>query len=102
MNIISGTGPDILIITDEMGRLNNSNYLVDLNSYLGDLDSEKYFTNIINAAKIDGKLYQLPLSFGIKGIHTDSKYAGASGIGFTTSEYEEFLTRPGYVFRNAV
>ena len=94
MNIISGTGPDILIITDEMGRLNNSNYLVDLNSYLGDLDSEKYFTNIINAAKIDGKLYQLPLSFGIKGIHTDSKYAGASGIGFTTSEYEEFLYGP--------
>lgn len=98
MNIVSDTGPDILVFTDEMGRLNNSNYLFDLNPYFGDLDSEKYFANIINAAKTDGKLYQLPLTFGIKGIHTDSKYAGASGIGFTTSEYEDFLhdTLNGY------
>ena len=94
MNIVSGTGPDILIITDDMGRLNNSNYLMDLNSYFGNMDADKYFGNIIDAAKIDGKLYQLPLSFGIKGIHTDSKYAGASGVGFTTSEYEEFLYGP--------
>lgn len=94
INMVSGTGPDILIITDDMGRLNNSNYLFDLNSYFGNMDSGKYFTNIIDAAKIDGKLYQLPLSFGIKGIHTDAKYAGASGVGFTTSEYEDFLYGP--------
>ena len=94
INMVSGTGPDILIITDDMGRLNNSNYLFDLNSYFGNMDSGKYFTNIIDAAKTDGKLYQLPLSFGIKGIHTDAKYAGASGIGFTTSEYEDFLYGP--------
>ena len=73
INMVSGTGPDILIITDDMGRLNNSNYLFDLNSYFGNMDSGKYFTNIIDAAKTDGKLYQLPLSFGIKGIHTDAK-----------------------------
>lgn len=94
INMVSGTGPDILIITDDMGRLNNSNYLFDLNSYFGNMDSGKYFTNIIDAAKTDGKLYQLPLSFGIKGIHTDAKYAGASGVGFTTSEYEDFLYGP--------
>jgi polyhydroxyalkanoate synthesis regulator phasin len=28
----------------------------------------------------------------IDGIHTDSKYAGASGVGFTTKEYEKFLS----------
>ncbi len=94
INMVSGTGPDILIITDDMGRLNNRNYLFDLNSYFGNMDSGKYFTNIIDAAKTDGKLYQLPLSFGIKGIHTDAKYAGASGVGFTTSEYEDFLYGP--------
>ena len=94
MNLVSGTGPDILIITDEMGRLNNSNYLLDLNRYFGELNSDTYFTNIIDAAKIDGKLYQLPLAFRIEGIHTDTKYAGNTGIGFTTSEYEEFLYGP--------
>ena len=94
MDIMNGAGPDILIFTDDMGRLNNSNNLVDLSKYLGEPDSEKYFTNVIDAAKSDGKLYQLPVSFGIKGIHTDAKNAGASGLGFTTKEYEDFLYGP--------
>lgn len=94
MDIMNGVGPDILIIKEDMGRLNNPNNLVDLSSYIGNLDSEKYFTNVIDAAKTDGKLYQLPISFGIEGIHTDSQYAGASGLGFTTKEYEDFLYGP--------
>lgn len=91
MDIINGEGPDILIIADDMGRLNNPNNLVDLSKYLGDFDPEKYFTNVINATKTDGKLYQLPVTFKIEGIHTDVANAGASGFGFTTKEYEEFL-----------
>ena len=94
MDIMNGTGPDILINTGDMGRLYHSNYLVDLSKYFADLDQEKYFTNIIEAAKTDGKLYQLPIRFDIEGIHTDSKYAGASGMGFTTKEYEDFLYGP--------
>ena len=94
MDIMNGIGPDILIFTDDMGRLNNSNNLADLSMDLGELDQDKYFTNVINAAKTDGKLYQLPVTFGIEGIHTDSGNAGASGLGFTTKEYEEFLYGP--------
>ena len=94
MDIMNGIGPDILIFTNDMGRLNNSNNLADLSMYLGELDQDKYFTNVINAAKTDGKLYQLPVTFGIEGIHTDSGNAGASGLGFTTKEYEEFLYGP--------
>ena len=94
MDIMNGIGPDILIFTDDMGRLNNSNNLADLSKYLGELDQDNYFTNVINAAKTDGKLYQLPVTFGIEGIHTDSGNAGASGLGFTTKEYEEFLYGP--------
>ena len=91
MDLINGDGPDILMDVSNFGQLNNKNYLVDLNQYIGTLDSEKYFTNIIDGAKVDGALYQLPLCFAVQGIHTDAKYAGASGIGFTTKEYEKFL-----------
>ncbi len=94
MDIMNGEGPDILVITDDLGRLNNPNNLVDLSKYLGDLDPEKYFTNVIDAAKSDGKLYQLPVTFKIKGIHTDAANAGASGFGFTPKEYEKFLYGP--------
>jgi len=91
MDILNGEGPDMLLNTSNLGQLNNSNYLVDLTPYIGNLDSGKYFTNVIEASKINDKLYQLPVCYMIDGIHTDSKYAGASGVGFTTEEYEKFL-----------
>jgi len=91
MDILNGEGPDILMNVSDLGQLNNSAYLVDLTKFTGELDPNKYFTNIVEGSKTDGALYQLPLCFGVEGIHTDSKYAGASGVGFTTAEYEKYL-----------
>ena len=91
MDIMNGEGPDILMNTSALGQINNSNYLEDLSPYVSDLESDKYFTNIIVKAKTDGKLYQLPLSFTIEGIQTDPEYAGKSAAGFTTEEYVKFL-----------
>lgn len=91
VDIINGEGPDILLNCGEYGQLNNPNYLADLSPYVGDLDSGRYFTNIIDGARLDGKLYQLPVCFMINGIQTSPSYAGASGVGFTTEEYERFL-----------
>ena len=91
MDILNGDGPDILLNTSSYGQLNNDAYLADLSKYVSDLDSSKYFMNIIDGARTDGKLYQVPVSFSIQGIQTDASYAGASGVGFTTAEYEEFL-----------
>ena len=91
MDIMNGEGPDILMDVSSYGQLNNTNYLVDLTPYVGSLGSDKYFTNVIDAAKVDGKLYNLPIAFRVDGIQTDAKYAGKSGVGFTTKEYEDFL-----------
>ena len=94
MDILSGDGPDMFLDISRIDRLNNSNYLVDLTPYVGNLDPDKYFVNIVDNAKVDGKLYNVPLSFGISGIFTDGAYAGASGFGFTTEEYVKFLQGP--------
>ena len=91
MDIMNGEGPDMLMDVSSYGQLNSTEYLADLTPYIGNLDSNKYFTNILDAAKVDGKLYNLPISFNVEGIQTDAKYAGASGVGFTTEEYEKFL-----------
>lgn len=91
MDIMNGEGPDILMNVSDLGQLNDTNYLADLTPYIGTLDSEKYFTNIIDASLVDGKLFHLSISFMIDGIQTDPKYAGASGVGFTPAEYEKFL-----------
>ena len=91
MDILNGEGPDILLNTYAFSRLNKSNYLVDLSPYVKDLDPDKYFTNIVEGARTDGVIYQLPVSFGIRGICTDIKYAGSSGVGFTLDEYKSLV-----------
>lgn len=90
-DIIAGNGPDILIGMSRFSQLNKSDYLVDLSPYVDNLDSDTYFTNLIEGSKTNGSLYQLPLSVYIRGIVTDSKYAGASGVGFTYDEYRDFV-----------
>ena len=90
-DIIAGNGPDILIGMSRYSQLNNSEYLVDLSPYVNKLDSDQYFTNIIEGSKTNGTLYQLPLSIYIHGIVTDTKYAGNSGVGFTYDEYRDFV-----------
>ena len=91
MDIMHGAGPDIIMDVSYYGQLNNDNYLADLTPYVKDLNSDKYFTNVIDAAKVNGKIYNLPVSYMVKGIQTKPEYAGASGVGFTTAEYESFL-----------
>jgi len=91
MDIMNGEGPDMLINIDGYGALKNSNYLLDLNSYADSMKSDKYFTNVLDAMKVDGKLYNMPICFGIYGIQTDPKYAPTTGKGFTTDEYVKFL-----------
>ena len=90
-DLVTGDGPDILINTASLYQLNNSKYLADLTPYIGTLDQSKYFTNILDALKVDGKIYNLPVDFSISGIQTKYDIEVSSGIGFTTSEYERFL-----------
>lgn len=91
VDIMNGEGPDILINTSNYAQLNNSNCLADLTPYVKQLDSDAYFTNIIDGSKIDGALYQLPISFAVYGIYTDAKEAGNSGVGFTLDEYQLYV-----------
>lgn len=93
IDIMNGEGPDIMLGTSSNIRLNRDDYLLDLTPYLGTFDSDKYFTNIIDASKTDGKIYQFPITYSISGIQTDSKYAGQSGHGFTIEEYAKFLNQ---------
>ena len=90
-DIANGVGPDILMNTSGLGQLNNDDCLVNLAPYIQELDSDKYFKNIIDGSKTDGKLYQLPVCYTIEGIQTDKSHAGKSGIGFTTEEYKKYL-----------
>lgn len=90
MDIINGKGPDIYFDAFTM-PFNFKDHLVDLTPYVGDLSKDKYFTNMVDLSKEDGKLYLMPLAVCAEGIFTDAKNAGKSGEGFTTEEYAKFL-----------
>ena len=94
MDIMNGEGPDILINTSKYSQLNNPEYLIDLSPYVKDFDPDQFFTNIIDGARTEEALYQLPVSFSINGIYTDIESAGSSGIGFTLDEYPDFVKGP--------
>lgn len=91
MDILNGNGPDMFLDADYFGPLNYKEHLADLTPYVGTLDEDKYFTNIVDLAKQDGRIYNMPLCFGLDGIQTAPSNAGSSGLGFTTAEYEKFL-----------
>ena len=91
IDIMNGEGPDILLNVSGLNQLSNTNCLVDMTPYLKDLDSDKYFENIIEGSKTDGKLYHLPVSFRLEGILTKTPNAGSSGKGFTYEEYSIFV-----------
>lgn len=90
MDIINGKGPDIYFDAFTM-PFNYKEHLADLTPYVGELSKDKYFANMAELSKQDGKLYLMPLAVCAEGIFTDAKNAGKSGEGFTTEEYAKFL-----------
>lgn len=87
VDIMAGEGPDIILNSSEYLQLNNENCLIDLSQYVGELDSNIYFTNIIEASKKNGKIYQMPVSFTLSGLVVNRNVIGDVS-GFTYSSYD--------------
>ncbi len=90
VDILAGEGPDIIFDGYGYSCLNREDCLLDI-SDLADGMSGKIFTNITDAAKRDGKLYQIPLSFTLDGIVTDRESVKSGTIGFTFDSYAKFV-----------
>ena len=63
----------------------------DLTGYLDDDVLEKQFTNIIEASKIGGKLYFLPVTLEIEGLVTDTNLIEPGAVGITFEDYEKMI-----------
>ncbi len=89
IDLMNGDGPDILLDCIGYSQLNNDDYLLDLTDYLQ--DTSPYFESVIEAAKTDDKLYQLPLSVSVQGIITASSNVDDDQVGFTFDQYVDFV-----------
>ncbi len=88
VDVSSGDGPDLLLNGTDCSNLNKDEYLIDL---IPELETSGLFGNIIDASEKDGKLYQVPLGFEVKGVFTGRANVRADQKGFTFDEYKEFV-----------
>lgn len=64
----------------------------DLTGYLDQPVMDKQFANIIEAAKIGGKQYFLPVTLEIEGLVTDTSLVAPGAVGITFEDYEKMIT----------
>ncbi len=90
-DIRSGTGPDIILGAAQSIDLLDGDYLADLTPYLEGktFNAANFYTNIIDAAGMDGKAYFIPTAFTVTGIATDG--SDLQGSGFTYEQYASFV-----------
>ena len=98
MDIRSGNGPDVILGAANSIELLDSQYLMDLTSYMeGETyDASEYYSKIIDASKTDGKTFFIPTSFTIAGIVTDGTKINEAQVGFTYDQYTSYVENQRY------
>lgn len=93
-DIRSGSGPDVILGASQSIDLLDGKYLMDLSSYLEgkSYDASLYYSNIIDAAKMDGKTYFIPTSFTYSAIITDGSKMDPGKTGFSFDDYSSFVS----------
>lgn len=91
VDLISGDGPDVLLGNSYFSRFNNDDYFIDVSDLVSELGSDEYLSNVFEAAKYEGKLYQIPLAFSVEGLFSKKEaFNGKTGITF--DEYQELVS----------
>ena len=94
-DIMDGKGPDVVINAFDIQQLNDDKYLCDMNDLVSSgngINMAEYIEPVINLAKSEGKLYQMPLKFGTLGLTAPASCAPANGIGYTFDEYSRIVS----------
>lgn len=95
IDLMAGEGPDVIINASSLNMLNNPDYLTDMSEFVQtNFGDDAYYTNLFEARKIDGALYQIPLAVSIVGISTSANNVEADQVGFTFEQYEQFVEGP--------
>ncbi|MBR3277824.1 MAG: hypothetical protein IKG01_02790 [Lachnospiraceae bacterium] len=84
----AGQGPDLILGTMDYTQFNRSDLLLDLS---GEVNIPDVYDNIMDISLTGGKLYQVPVAFGLEGILADSGYADTSMPGFTYGNYADYV-----------
>ena len=93
LEMLGGTGPDILVNFSCFSQFNSEEVLVDLNTYVdgpNGLNREEYFDNVLSAFEDKNKLFQIPVCFDIQGLIGNREMIGERS-GWTYSEFHQIV-----------
>ncbi len=93
MDMVNGTGPDILVNFAGYSQFNSEDVLVDLNKYVdgkNGLNREEYFDNVLTAFEDKEKLFQIPVCFDIRGLVANKEMIGERS-GWTYNEFNQIV-----------
>ena len=91
LDMLAGTGPDILVDFSEFSQFNNENVLVNLNPMIdgsNGLVRDEYFDNVFHAFETNGKLYQIPVCVDVNGLMINKDLVG-DRTGWTYDEFQQ-------------
>ena len=94
-DIMDGKGPDVIVNAFDIQQLYEDRYLCDLTDLMNSgngINMAEYIEPVINLAKSEGKLYQMPLKFSTLGLTAPAQYAPANGVGYTFDEYSRIVS----------
>ncbi len=92
MDLLAGEGPDLILDAAGIAQLNSEEYLYDISGIMDEIGDVEVFDNVIDASKVNGKLFNLPLSFETEGIFALKKDVKGEK-GFTFDEYVEYVDK---------
>lgn len=93
LELLAGTGPDILLNFSGYSQFNSDTVLVDLNQYIdgeNGLNRDEYFDNVFRAFETNGKMYQIPVCVDIEGLLGNKTLIGER-TGWTYSEFNQIV-----------
>ncbi len=93
LDLLNGSGPDILLNFSGFSQFNSEEVLVDLNTYIdgvNGLNRDEYFDNVFRAFEKNGKLFQIPVCVDIEGLIGNKEMIGER-TGWTYSEFTQIV-----------
>ena len=99
LDIVSGNTPDIMIFDaeDSLSSYINKGLFLDLGTLIEndpELKNEKFVENVIEALKVNGKLYQIPESFYVESVATKTRYLEGKKI-LSIKDCDDIISRAG-------
>ncbi|MCQ2531162.1 MAG: extracellular solute-binding protein [Saccharofermentans sp.] len=97
-DINNGNGPDILINMGDVDYYFADEIAMDLCGLMNNdvsFDKSQYYTNILDAAMVDSKLYYFPLSYNIKGLFVNPDSVSGDVDGFSYDQYSTYIDEYG-------